>query len=298
MEVLKTLNLTKTYKKISVVNNVNMVINQGDIYGFVGENGAGKTTLIRLVTNSITKTKGEAILFAGKPINKGCIGAIVEKPSFYEYLNAYNNLKYHFLVLGLNDYERIPSLLKMVGLDSEVFSTKKVANFSLGMRQRLAIAITLISNPQLLFLDEPMNGLDPEGIIQMRELILKLNKEHGITFLISSHILSELAKVANRFGFISKGVLIKEVSIEDINHTLKAHYKLKLAKTTNIESFLKSENISDYKIQNGDVLIYDNINIESFILKLIKEEFGLIDITRISESLEDYYIKTLYGGLK
>ena len=214
--VLKTNNLYKRYKYQFALNGVNMTINKGDIYGFVGENGSGKTTVIRLITWLISPTKGDFELFGEDSKSNGILlarkklGAIVENPSIYLNMSARENLKMQCGLLGVkgNVEEMIKHVLSEVGL-AELYDNKKNAgNFSLGMRQRLGIAMALLGNPEFLILDEPMNGLDPAGIVEIRELILRLNKERGITFLISSHILTELALVATTYGIISKRTMI------------------------------------------------------------------------------------------
>ena len=195
--VLSTKGLSKKYKKQMAVNGVDMNIEKGDIYGFVGENGSGKTTVIRLITGLIFPYAGSFQLFGvdnrspdiGKARSR--VGAIVENPSIYMNMSAYDNLKTQGILLGVDDDEKIRSVLRDVGLEALYDEKKHANNFSLGMRQRLGIAMALLGDPEFLILDEPMNGLDPAGIVGIRELILKLNRERGITFLISSHILTE-----------------------------------------------------------------------------------------------------------
>lgn len=215
--------LTKKYKHNLAVNGVDMHINRGDIYGFVGENGSGKTTVIRLITGLITPYSGSFTLF-GVPNSapnigeaRSRIGAIVESPSIYMNMSAYDNLKTQCILRGIRDEEKIRAVLSDVGLEELYGEAKKAGDFSLGMRQRLGIAMALLGDPEFLILDEPMNGLDPAGIVSIRELILKLNRERGITFLISSHILTELSLVATKYGIISKGKLIKEITAEELH---------------------------------------------------------------------------------
>lgn len=231
--ILKTYNLQKNFKEVNAVNQVNMTVYQGDIYGFVGENGAGKSTIIRLITNIIRPTSGKIEL--NLSLRLGAMAAIIESPSLAFSLNAFDNLRYQNDLLGKkkND-EQLLDLLKLVGLEKESHSHKKTHDFSLGMKQRLAIALCLISDPEFILLDEPMNGLDPVGIKKMRELILKLNQEQNITFLISSHILSELDKVATRFGFISHGKLLQEITHKEIKDQNIEDYYLKMMEPNNV----------------------------------------------------------------
>ena len=218
--IIETKNLTKKYGSKLAVNNVDMHVEQGTVYGFVGENGSGKSTIMRLLMGLAIPTKGEYSLFGVNAKDRKIqkvrkhISAIVEAPSLVPSLSAYDNLKYACLYYGINNYQEvIPQALKNVGLEDT--GKKAAKNFSLGMKQRLGIAVLLLNNPDLMLLDEPMNGLDPSGVAELRNLIIDLNKK-GITFIISSHILSELEKVATHYGFISHGKLIKEISASDL----------------------------------------------------------------------------------
>ena len=219
MQVLKTDGLSKRYGDYLAVNNVTMTINKGDIYGFIGENGAGKTTFIRLVSGLIKSNGGTFQLFEGENHN---IGAVVETPSLYLYMTAMENLMAQGKMLGKVDVEKHKELLTLVKLEYLIDSKKRAKDFSLGMKQRLGIAMALLAEPKFLLLDEPMNGLDPEGVVLMRNLIKTLN-EQGITFLISSHMLSELSKVATRYGFIHRGVLIKEITQEELRQSVTSY---------------------------------------------------------------------------
>lgn len=220
--VLRTKNLTKRFGDLAAIRHVNMHISPGDIYGFIAPNGAGKTTIIRVITGLVHPTEGSYQLFGtdykDPTISQARrrVSAIVETPSFYQNLNAYDNLLIQCKQLGIVDYSIIDEMLDVVGIGYLRNNTKKVKHFSLGMKQRLGIAMTLIGNPDFVLLDEPMNGLDPEGIVEIRELILRLNQERNITFLISSHTLGELSKIANKYGFIRHGELIKEINARQL----------------------------------------------------------------------------------
>ena len=218
--VLTTEALTKRYKHFSALNGLSLHVPKGAIYGLVGQNGAGKTTLIRLICGLQKPTEGRYTLYGadsgGKEITKvrRRMGAVVETPSIYLDLTAEENLKEQYQILGRRDYEGIGPLLELVGLGDT--GKKKARDFSLGMRQRLGIAVAMAGEPDFLVLDEPVNGLDPRGIIEIRELILKLNRERGITVLISSHILDELSKLATHYGFVDRGRMVREIAAEEI----------------------------------------------------------------------------------
>ena len=218
--VLTTNALTKQYGHFKALDHFTMHVPKGAIYGFVGKNGAGKTTLIRLICGLQTPTAGDYTLYGVKNTDPKVVrsrrrmGAVVETPSIYMDMTAEENLKQQYLILGLPSFDSIPELLKLVGLENA--GKKKARNFSLGMRQRLGIAIALAGDPDLLVLDEPTNGLDPQGIIEMRELILKLNRQRNITVIMSSHILDELARLATHYGFIDGGRMLREISAEEL----------------------------------------------------------------------------------
>ncbi len=214
--ILKTTNLTKKYNHTPVVNKVSMTINRGDIYGFIGKNGAGKTTLIRMVCGLASPAEGSLELFGSSDLTAGRarIGTVIESPALFPNMTARENLMVQCKLQNITDYSRIDNVLELVGLHD--IHRKKAKNFSLGMRQRLAIAIALIGEPEFLILDEPVNGLDPEGIKEVRELIVHLNQAKGITVLISSHILGELSKFATRYGIIHRGKLIEEITEEEL----------------------------------------------------------------------------------
>lgn len=233
--VLTTSGLSKRYGKFKALDDLSMHIPKGAIYGFVGRNGAGKTTLIRLICGLQEPTRGSYAIYGTDYTNKSIskfrrrMGAVVETPSIYLDMTAEDNLKQQALVLGLPSYESIPEILKLVGLENT--GKKKARNFSLGMKQRLGIAVALIGNPDFIVLDEPINGLDPQGIVEIRELILKLNREHGITVLISSHILGELSKLATHYGFIEKGHIVKEISADELEAVCRKCVKVEVSDT-------------------------------------------------------------------
>ena len=303
MFVLETKGLTKKYGEHLAVDHVNMHIEKGDIYGFVGENGAGKTTIIRLITGLASATEGNFELFGvdnnSKEIRlaKKKLGGIVESVSINMSMNAMDNLGLQAILAGvkltLSDKE---NLLKKVGLNPEEIAKKKVNSFSLGMRQRLGIAMTLVSNPEFIILDEPMNGLDPKGFIEIRDVILELNKE-GITFLISSHILSELEKICTKIGFISHGKLIKELTIEDIHNQSKKRIVIEALDLEALNQLLKDKmNLVDTKIVGKELYIYDSIDINEILRFLVKSKIEIININKSEDTIETYYMKLIGGS--
>ena len=249
--ILQTNSLTKKYKNFQALNGLTMNVPKGSIYGFVGKNGAGKTTLIRLICGLQEPTSGSFSLYGIRNDSKDIIksrrrmGAVVETPSIYMDMTAEENLKQQYLVLGLPSYEGIPELLKLVGLENT--GKKKAKNFSLGMKQRLGIAIALAGDPDFLVLDEPVNGLDPQGIVEMRELILKLNRERQITVLISSHILDELSRLATHYGIIDNGRMVKELSAEELDAACRKCVRMEVSDTAALARVLDSMNL-EYKI--------------------------------------------------
>ncbi len=219
--ILSTDQLTKEYQGFKAVDSINICLNQGDIYGFIGRNGAGKTTTLKMIAGLAKPTSGSFSLF-GVPYENlisekvySQVGCLIEEPGLYLDMSAFDNVYLKCLCMGINDKGYARELLRLVDLDPQ--DKKKAKGFSLGMKQRLGIAIALVGEPKLIILDEPTNGLDPQGILEIRNTILKLNQEKNITFIISSHILGELSKMATRYGIIDKGKLIRELTAEELN---------------------------------------------------------------------------------
>lgn len=300
--VLRTFGLYKKYKKQFAVNDANMSICRGDIYGFVGENGSGKTTIIRLITGLIFPQSGSFELF-GVPNNskdikhvRRKIGAVVESPSIYQNMSAYDNLKMQCIILGIPVDERIEKTLCEVGLGYVLHEKKHVSNFSLGMRQRLGIAMQLLGEPEFLILDEPMNGLDPAGIVEIRELILKLNRERNITFLISSHILGELSLVANKYGIISKGHIIKEITAEQLQQEMAKTTDITVdnpEKLTEIIGTALPNTVFSY-IPNG-VRLKGEVDLNALLSAIINANVRITNVNCHESSFEDYYLETIGG---
>lgn len=298
--VLTAENLRKQYKSFNALNCFNMHVPKGSIYGFVGRNGAGKTTLIRLICGLQEPTEGSFTLYgiqnSDKDIGKARrrIGAVVETPAIYMDMSAADNLKQHYRILGLPSFQNIPDLLKLVGLENT--GKKKAKQFSLGMKQRLGIAIALAGNPDFLVLDEPTNGLDPQGIIEMRELILKLNRERQITVLISSHILDELSRLATHYGIIDAGRMVKELSAEELDAACRKCTRIEVSRMTALTCILDSMGI-DYKVlSETQADIFAKVNISQLILALAKEDCEVLAIEEKDESLESFFISLTGGG--
>ncbi len=296
MYAIETNNLTKKYKNKTVVDKVNLFVPEGSIFGFVGENGAGKTTIMRLLTGLSEPSGGSYKLFdisnTDKKIyeTRSHISAIVESTSLIPTMNAMENLKFAYLYLGLSQEINFNQLLKTVGLID--VGNKKVKDYSLGMRQRLGIALALLNEPRLLLLDEPMNGLDPEGIAELRDLLINLNKK-GITILISSHILSELEKIATHYGILSHGRLIKTITSEELHSDVRKSKQFVFKQIDGIEKVLKLEKIKEYKITNNTLTIFNEFDLSSLINSLVKNNYNIIDIISKDESIEDYYLSLL-----
>ena len=297
--VLKTNALCKTYKDCKVLNGLSMNVPKGAIYGFVGKNGAGKTTLIRLVCGLQKPTSGGYILYGTKSTDKEILnvrrrmGAVVESPAIYLDMTAEDNLKHQYRMLGLPSYDGLEDILKLVRLENT--GKKKAKNFSLGMRQRLGIAIALVGDPDFLVLDEPANGLDPQGIVEMRELILKLNREQQITVLISSHILDELSRLATHYGFIDTGRIVKEISAKELESVCRKCIRLEVSDTRILSRILDRMNVEYTIVSDKAADVYAKINVSSLALALAKENCEVISMRERDESLESYYIG-LVGG--
>ncbi len=297
---LTTHNLTKRYRKFAALDDVTMHVPKGAIYGFIGRNGAGKTTLIRVICGLQAPTQGGyTILGTENTDRKGLkkvrkhMGAIVETPAVYPDMTAYENMLHQAIIIGNPSRDQLNELLEFVGLADT--GKKKVKHFSLGMRQRLSIAMTLVGNPDFLVLDEPVNGLDPQGIVEIRELILKLNKEKNITFLISSHILGELSKLATDYGFIDNGKLIKEITASELEAQCRKKIVIKVEGKTSLSTVLDKAK-TDYKMLSPDECeIYGDVNVNDILKLLSDNKLSLVRISEKDEDLETYFIN-LVGG--
>ncbi|MCQ2516434.1 MAG: ATP-binding cassette domain-containing protein [Saccharofermentans sp.] len=293
-EVLyKANDICKKYGSKTVLQNVNITIHKGDIYGLVGKNGAGKTTLMRIMTGLQSPSSGT--IEYGFDRNKlGAVGALVELPSIYANMSAYENLKLQYINIGRPVDDSINEILRMVGLDNT--GKLHAGKFSLGMRQRMGIAMAMAGNPEILILDEPINGLDPQGIIGVRDLLIKLNHEMGITIVISSHILSELSKLATSFAFIDKGQIVKEASSEEIEHAGKKRFEVICSSPVELSNYLVTKGY-DARIDRNtnQILVFGEVNIVDLAVSCKESGFEVADIKHVDTDLEKFFIE-LVGG--
>lgn len=302
--VLQTFNLSKRYGSQWALKDVCMNVEKGDIYGFVGENGSGKTTIIRLITGLISATEGTFSLFGVDGKSKEIlnarkkIGAIVETPSIYLNMTAVDNLKMQLGVLGIreNNQEKIEKVLTFVGLIDLLKSKKIASNFSLGMRQRLGIAMALLGEPEFIILDEPMNGLDPAGIVEIRELILKLNRENGITFLISSHILTELSLVANKYGIISKGKIVREITAKELERECKPNVTIEVENDGGKLFEFLTKIYGDVEQTSLGVKITGETQLNELFATLSSAGFTIKKVNTYVSTIEDFYLSLMGGG--
>ncbi|HKL98942.1 MAG TPA: ABC transporter ATP-binding protein [Mobilitalea sp.] len=299
--ILSTQKLTKKYKSTIALDNASLEIRQGEIYGLVGKNGAGKTTLLRLITGQAFATDGSISLFGAnseEEINKQRrrMGAIIETPSFYSKLTAHQNLEYYRIQRGIPGRQAVEEALIEVGLADT--GDKKYKSFSLGMKQRLGLALALMNKPELLLLDEPINGLDPFGIVELRNLLLKINRERNITILISSHILSELSSIATDFGFINDGKLIRQMSAEEMSKECNKYIKLKVDKVEAMCALLETQmGCTSYKVTPENAIhIYEHLDKPNVISEMaIRNGISLYSIVVRDINLESYFIQMVGG---
>jgi bacitracin transport system ATP-binding protein len=301
--ILKTSGLTKKYNNKIVVNKINMTINKGDIYGFLGRNGAGKTTVLKMIMSQASIDSGSIDIF-GQNLKdndykyKSRIGMLLETPTFYPKLTGKDNLEIHRRCMGIQDKKRIDDVLALVDLSTE--GNKSVSKYSLGMKQRLGVARALLNSPEFLILDEPTNGLDPVGISHIREIILKLNKERNTTVLICSHILSEIEHMATKIGIIHNGILIKEALYKELEEKNKTYIQIKVNNQKKAATILEQKcGINQYKVYEDDIIcIFDKLDEAENINKQMLINGVLIKELRVNgQTLEDYFFR-LTGGEK
>ena len=299
MDVVKTYDLSKKYDENIALSKINMNVKQGEIYGLVGNNGAGKTTLLKILTGQTKSTNGRFELFS-KTSEKDLmesrkrIGAIIEMPSFYPALTVGQNMEYYRIQRGVPGKSRVDTILEEVNLINH--KKKKYADLSLGMKQRLGLALAMLTEPELLLLDEPINGIDPSGIIEIRNLLLRLNKEKNTTVIISSHILTELANVATCYGFLNNGELVEQISTKDLQEKCKSYIEIRVTNASKLAALIEQQlNYKNYKIlQNDIVQIYDHNSQADRISELaISNKIGVLGLKEKSINLENYYMSLI-----
>lgn len=297
--ILKTNNLVKKYSGGAGVKNINMTLKKGDIYGFIGQNGAGKTTLLRLITSLIHPTGGNLELFGsgeeGQLIQaRKRIGAMIETPAFFPKMTARENLEYYRIQREIADENEIERVLKLVNLDAT--GSKRFNQFSLGMKQRLGLALAIMGDPELLILDEPINGLDPTGMIEFREIISKLNQEKKITILISSHILSELTQIATRYGIIHHGTLLKEFTKEELDKNTQGYISMKVSSAVTASEIIQTTmNTKQFEVHSTEeIRLFDFHKDTSKVIELLSSNgIKIYSSNEIKINLEDYFISVI-----
>ena len=295
--ILETNQLGKKYGRFQAIHDLTMHIPKGAIYGLIGKNGAGKTTLIRILCGLQKPTAGTYQIYGISNQNpkmievRKRIGAIIESPSLCLDMTAEDNLKEQYKIVGLPNYEHLDEILKLVRLEDTGKKTAK--HFSFGMKQRLGLAIALVGTPDILILDEPINGLDPEGIIEMRELILKLNQEKGITFLISSHYLDELSKVATCYGFMNQHRIVKEITKEELEQDFRKRTEIEVSNLKECVKYLEEMHFSYKVISDEKVDLYEEVNVSDLVLALSKRNCKVNHFQEKGESLENYYLNLM-----
>ena len=297
--VLETESLTKTYRGKNAVDHIDLKIRKGDIYGFIGKNGAGKTTTIKMIAGLNRPTSGSMKLFGSDNLQEGRrkIGTVIENPAIYPYLSARQNIEVQRILKGVSDKSVTDDLINIVGLKNA--GKKKAKNFSLGMKQRLAIALSLVGDPEFLLLDEPINGLDPTGIKDIRELILKLNKEAGITILISSHILGELAKISTACGVISEGTVAAQFTSEELKERVKPSLTITVDDPGKTVDILENAvGIKDFEVNENRIHIYAMLD-KSSQINAVLEQSGVVvhSLSKEQGDYENYFIKLMEGSV-
>ena len=303
MTVLETKNLTKTYGQKNAVDNVSLTIEKGDIYGLIGQNGAGKTTFMRMITSLARPDSGSISLFgeksaAGLQAKRGRMSATIEAPALYPNLSAEENLRFYCIQRGVPDKTIIKKTLEFVGLADT--GKKKFKNFSMGMKQRLGLALATLNNPDFIILDEPINGLDPMGIVEIRDLIKNLN-DQGITILLSSHILTELSQIANKFAFLHDGKLVKNLTYSQLQEECKRALSIIVDDAPKAAALLETTlNIRNYKQINANELrVYDALDNPSEVCyQLVTGGVRVSSLHEVGDSLEDYFKKIVGGNAK
>ena len=299
---IKTINLSKKFGNAFVVENLSINIKVGEIYGFIGKNGAGKTTTIRIITGVAAPSSGEILLFnsheqSKKDAARKRIGVLIDQPALYPNMTYYENLEVNRLQRGIPGKECIEEVSDLLGL--EEYKNKKVKNYSLGMKQKLGMAIALLGNPELLILDEPINGLDPVAIVEIRELLKMLRKEKNMTILISSHNLGELYQLATCFGIIHKGRLLEELTLKELDEKCKISLNIKVDDTNKAVLILENQlNTRNFKVlQDNTIKLYDYVDDVKIVSKILtSNDVNIEQLVSAGDSLEDYFVNLIGGA--
>lgn len=292
--MIKASGVCKGYGNKQVLHDVSFTVDKGDIYGLVGKNGAGKTTIMRILTG-LQVPKSGSIEYGFDKNRLGSVGALVEIPSIYSNMSAEENIKFQYMNLGLKIDGSVKEILRLVGLDNT--GKKSAGKFSLGMRQRLGIAMAMVGDPDVLILDEPINGLDPQGIIGVRDLLIKLNREKGITIIISSHILSELSKLATRFAFIDDGRIIRECSAYDIEHAGEKLMIISASDAVALNTLLNTHGYKAETVTNPDkVTIHGEVDITDVCILSRDNGIKITDLKTVETDLEEFYVEMVGGN--
>jgi ABC-type multidrug transport system ATPase subunit len=300
MAVIQTMGLSKRYKDRWAVDHLDLKVEQGDIYGFIGQNGAGKSTTLKLLCGLARPTQGEALIF-GKPVRDSVarrrVGSLIEQPGLYPDLSGQENLRLYAALLGLDSPERqVGEILKTVGLNPN--EKKPVRHYSMGMKQRLGVALALLGGPDLLLLDEPINGLDPEGIREMRELLLRLNRERGLTILVSSHILGELSKIATRYGIIQEGRMVEQITAAELEQKCTDYLHLKADQPQKAAALLERElRLSRWEMRpEGEIRIYEAVDTKAVGQILTQAGIAVEEMGLHRQDLESYFLERMGGA--
>ena len=300
MAVIQTMGLSKRYKDNWAVDRLDLRVEQGDIYGFIGRNGAGKSTTLKLLCGLAQPTQGEALIF-GKPIQDSVarrrVGALIEQPGLYPDLSGRENLRLYATLLGLDSPVRqVDEILETVGLSPK--EKKPVKHYSMGMKQRLGVGLALLGGPDLLLLDEPINGLDPEGIREMRELLLRLNRERGLTLLISSHILGELSKIATRYGIIQQGRMVEQITAGELAQKCTDYLHLQADQPQKAAALLERElHLKRWKMRpEGEIRIYEAVDTKAVGQILTQAGIAVEEMGLHRQDLESYFLERMGGA--
>ena len=300
MAVIQTSGLSKRYRDKWAVDHLDLTVEQGDIYGFIGRNGAGKSTTLKLLCGLARPTQGEALIF-GKPIRdvvaRRRVGALIEQAGLYPDLSGRENLRLYATLLGLDSPERqVEETLETVGLSPK--EKKPVKHYSMGMKQRLGVGVALLGGPDLLLLDEPINGLDPEGIREMRELLLRLNRERGLTILVSSHILGELSKIATRYGIIQEGRMVEQITAGELEQKCTDYLHLKADQPQKAAALLEREfHLTRWEMRpEGDIRIYEAVDTKAVGQILTQAGIAVEEMGLHRQDLESYFLGRMGGA--